>query len=48
VAGTKEYPEEYWLYPLLYFCIEYPWDGVVEKIAANSNDIPNSFSRPFL
>jgi pimeloyl-ACP methyl ester carboxylesterase len=47
VAGTKEYPEEYWLYPILYFYIEYPWDGIVEKIAANSKDIPNSFPDHF-
>lgn len=47
VAGTKQYPEEWYLYPLLYFYIDYPWDGIVEKIAANSKNIPNSFPNHF-
>jgi hypothetical protein len=47
VAGTKEYPEEAYLYPLLYFYIDYPWDGIVEKVAANSVNIPNSFPNSF-
>jgi pimeloyl-ACP methyl ester carboxylesterase len=47
VAGTKEYPEEAYLYPILYFYIDYPWDGIVEKVAANSADIPNSFPNHF-
>jgi hypothetical protein len=47
VAGTKEYPQEALLYPLLYFYINYPWDGIVEKLAANSVDIPNSFPNSF-
>jgi hypothetical protein len=47
VAGTKQYPQEVFLYPLLYFYITYPWDGIVEKIAANSVNIPNSFPASF-
>jgi hypothetical protein len=47
VAGTREYPEELLLYPLLYFYIDYPWDGIVEKVAANSVNIPNSFPNNF-
>jgi hypothetical protein len=47
IAGTKEYPSEAYLYPLLYFYINYPWDGIVEKEAANSVNIPNSFPNNF-
>jgi hypothetical protein len=47
VAGTEEYPEEFALYPFLYFYIDYPWDGIVEKIAANSKNVLNSFPNSF-
>jgi hypothetical protein len=47
VAGTKEYPEEAYLYPFLVFYITYPWDGIVERIAANSKNVPNSFPNHF-
>jgi hypothetical protein len=47
VAGTKEYPEEAYLYPFLVFYITYPWDGIVERVAANSKNVPNSFPNHF-
>jgi hypothetical protein len=47
VAGTTEYPDEAYLYPALYFYITYPWDGIVEQIAATSVDIPNAIPHSF-
>ncbi len=47
VAGTSEYPDEAYLYPILYFYITYPWDGIVEQIAATSTDIPGALPKSF-
>lgn len=40
VAGTKEYWEEDLFSWALWGTIQYPWDGVVEERAAESNDLP--------
>ena len=48
VAGTKEYDAESYLPVSLYVTL--PWDGVVEKIAADDTNIPNGTpaSYPFV
>ncbi len=40
VAGTKQYWEEDLFSWALWGTIQYPWDGVVEESAAESNDLP--------
>ncbi|HTX60283.1 MAG TPA: hypothetical protein VMH02_11495 [Verrucomicrobiae bacterium] len=45
VAGTSEYAAEALLYPVLYWYIDYPWDGVVEKVAAQESDVPSVSAR---
>ena len=46
-GGTVEYPEEAYLYPILYWYIDYPWDGVVETKATLSTDIPANIGQTF-
>ncbi len=46
-GGTVEYPEEAYFYPVLYWYITYPWDGVVETIASLSKDIPSLTGQTF-
>ena len=40
VAGTKQYWEEDLFSWALWGTIQFPWDGVVEETAAESNDLP--------
>lgn len=40
VAGTKQYWEEYLFDWTLWGTIDFPWDGVVEEEAAESQDLP--------
>ena len=40
VAGTKQYWEEDLFSWALWGTVQFPWDGVVEEVAAESNDLP--------
>jgi hypothetical protein len=48
IAGTKEYPQEFLVWPVLWAAgVHFPWDGIVEQLAANSDCITNSYPNKF-